>query len=279
LIEFSRRHVGDVDREPRLRRRRNRGSRSRRVRDCSRHLRRELVDLALCLYQHGVAQIEVAGDLAGANGAVGDQIGRRPIRSGERNRAQRALGRIRIPLPGRGDSPDGSEVELAGLVLRQQRGAGGGEDRHLIVASQRHANVQQFRDLVDGLVALILERGGGAVVGVGPRDMLVDVGNLLQGIVDLLHVVGNGLIRLGAKSLNARGCAVQLLHQGLGRIDGCGLDQNRGRAGGERLHRGRELVEYPVQTGIRTWLTVDLLQLLIERGLHVGIGAARRFRA
>ena len=41
---------------------------------------------------------QIAGDLAGADGAVVDQIGLGAVRRGQRDGANRALGRIGVPL-------------------------------------------------------------------------------------------------------------------------------------------------------------------------------------
>ena len=89
------------------------------------------------------------------------------------------------------------------------------------------ANVHQFRELIDVLIALILERDLGAVVLRAADQLLIDVRNLLQGVVGLLHIVGDSLVGLAAKRLDFSSRAIELLRQGLRGADRLALRRSR----------------------------------------------------
>src|SRR6185437_635030 len=127
------------------------------------------------------------------------------------------------------------------------------------------------------LIALVLERGRRAVVRPVSKQLLIDIRDLLQVVVGLLYIVGNSLVGLTAKRLDAGGRAVELLRQGLRAADGLVLGRERIRACRQGLHGVGEIIERRIERGIRTGLAVNLLQLLVEIGSQIGIGAAAAF--
>ncbi len=113
------REAADVGVEARLRRSGHRGGRRGGVRKRARHLRGELVDLALCLHQHVVAHVEIAGDLARADGAVGDEVDARAVGRDQGDGAERALAQIGVPLLGRPNGAGRGELERRRLRPHQ----------------------------------------------------------------------------------------------------------------------------------------------------------------
>ncbi len=249
-----------------------------RVRQRARHGGGKLVDLCLRLHQHVVAHVEIAGDLTGTDGAGGDQIGGGAARRGQRDGAERAIGRGGAPFRLRVDRGMGIERQRRGLRADELH-PGRGRDRDLIVVALDHADVHQLGKLIDVTVALILQPSGRRILLWRAAELQVERGDLLQAVVGLGHVVRQSELRLAAQGLDAGGHLVERLREPLGRADHRDLGRPVARAGRQRLQRGGEIVERALERagGIRR--TVDALQLIVHVGARGRVGGARRLGA
>jgi hypothetical protein len=156
--------------------------------------------------------------------------------------------------------------------------SGAAIDDDLVVGALDDADVHQLCELVDGLVALVLEHGRGIVVRTAGGQLLIDAGDLLQCLVGQYDVVGNAEISLAAQRLHAVGHAVELLRQRLRGAEQGGPCRRRIRARRQGLRRGGEIIEHRVERGGRPRLAEDPLQLIVKTRALGGEGAAGRFR-
>ena len=210
--------AGQIEIEAVRRPRANRSSRGGLIGQQARHVGGKLVKLGLRLHQRFVAQLEIAGDGAGADRIGLNQVERTAVREMDRECTEVALGRIGVPL--------GIRCHRALRIERQRRGLGTdqlhariGEDLDLIVAVVDDANVHQLRQLIDILVALVLQGCGRSIGGVAASKLGVEIDDLLHrriGGVDRRIEPG---FRLAAQRLDAGRHAVELLRQRLRGIE------------------------------------------------------------
>ena len=170
----------------------------------------------------------------------------------------------------------GVEGKLGGRDA-DELNAGIREHRDLIVVALHNIDVHQLRKIVDGLVALVLERSRRGVVLRRGSKLLVDVGDARHGVVGALHRVREAELRVAAQALDIGGHAVELLGQHLRRAQnraarGSGIRRRR-----QSLQRCREVVVYGFERAVGSWRAVDALQPVVELGAHVGITGARAF--
>ncbi|MFK4701157.1 hypothetical protein ABIF42_006751 [Bradyrhizobium diazoefficiens] len=149
-----------------------------------------------------------------------------------------------------------------------------GVDVGLVRAVGGDADVDIFRQRVDGLVALVHQRRSRGVVCRQALELGVDVGDLLHRRVGLLRRGAEILLDVGAQRLNALGGDVELLRQRLRRAQRNGLRRRRTRAGRQRLQRGGELVQRGFERAAVTGRAIDTLKLLQDVGHLVGVTAA-----
>ena len=118
---------------------------------------RNLIELILRLDQNLIAHFDIGSDLAGADRLIGEQIHAVPGRILQRDRAQRTLCWVGVPLCVRTHCCLRRETQMRRLGANQLD-TGGRENANLIVAAGDDADVHQLRQLVDVLVALIQKR-------------------------------------------------------------------------------------------------------------------------
>ncbi len=152
--------------------------------------------------------------------------------------------------------------------------AGIGEDLDLVVAAVDDANIHQLRQLVDILVALVLQRRGRGIVGAGALQLGVELGDLLHRIVGGVDRRVEPVLRLAAQRLDAVRHAVELLRQRLRRIEHADAGRLAVGAGRQPLHRADKLVERGFQRAGVAGRAIDGLQAAEHRRTQVGIGCA-----
>ncbi|MEY9127753.1 hypothetical protein ABIA09_007315 [Bradyrhizobium yuanmingense] len=240
----------------------------------ARHRGGELVDLVLRLHQNVVAQLQVGRDLAGRHHVVGDDVDLRAVRELDVERADAGLGRVDVVERRCRQRAGGGKGEFRGEPGADQLDAGRGVDVGLVRIVGGDADVDIFRQRVDGLVALVHQRCGRGIVGRQALEPGVDVGDLLHGRIGGLRRIAEILFDVGAQRLNALGGDVELRRERLGRPERNGLRRRRTRAGRQRLQRRGELVQRAFERAGIAGRAVDILKLLQDVGHLVGVAAA-----
>ena len=169
--------------------------------------------------------------------------------------------------------PADDEIELRRLTISNKLNAGGRKDVDR-GATVDGAHVDIFRQVVDGAVALILQRRGRRVGRAQALKLGVDRRDLLQVGVDLRHRVADVLVDVGAQRLDALRRRVDLLRQCLRRAQRRRLCRQSGRVGLERLDGRGEIVEGRFQRAGASGRAVDALQLPEDIRDLVGIAGA-----
>ena len=138
-------------------------------------------------------------------------------------------------------------------------------------------DVNQLRQVVDGVVALIHQRRGERIGRTQSLELGIDLRDLAHIGVGLSRRIADVLIDIGAKRLDSLRRRIQLLGQRLRRRQRHALRRGVARAARQRLQRGGEIVERRFKRAVAAGRAIDALQLAQDiRGL-VGIAAAARF--
>ena len=194
-----------------------------------------MVDLSLRLHQCLVAQLQVGGNLPRTDHLVGNDVRSGAVGKREGQRTDAGLGRVGIVSGIRRQRSRRAVVESRSHARTDELNAARGEDIDFIVAAGDCPDVHQVRQVVDGGVALILQRRGSGIGRAQALKFRIDGGNLLQVGIGLRRRRADILVDVRAQRLDALRGAIELLSQCLRRTQCRRLRRQACRAGRDRL--------------------------------------------